>query len=244
MTIVEENKVVEPKTDPQVIEENISQPQEEKKVEDQEDPNWRAARESLKKARQQREEAERLAKQKAQEAEALKAALEAITSKPIQQFTQHPQHQQEYESEDQRIERLVQLQVTKIEENLRKQRYEEEQRLAPQRAAQTFPDFYQVMSEENLHYLEYHYPEVARPLQRIQDKTEQMLDTYHAVKKFVPNPTTAKKDAQRAEINQMKPKSMSSMGATQQESPRPIHLTDDQKAANWKRMQRTLSSMG
>ncbi len=66
-----------------------------------------------------------------------------------------------------------------------------------------FPDFSRVCSQENLDYLDYHYPEISRPLQRLGDGYDKWHDTYHAVKKFIPGHAEAKKDAMKAEINAM-----------------------------------------
>ena len=108
-----------------------------------------------------------------------------------------------------------------------------------------YPDFNNVISQENLDYLDYHYPEVSRPLQRLNDGFEKWYDIYHAAKKFVPNSKTAQKDAARADVNFNKPKSISSPSITQPgESMSSARISEEKRAQNWERMQRTLKGLG
>jgi hypothetical protein len=208
-------------------------------TETQEDPNWKAFREARKQDRLQREAAEKRASEKAAEAEALKAAMEAILNKqqPQQQYQQ--QGYQEEETEDQRIEKKVQAAIAQREAVYEQQRIQREQQEYPMKLQQTFSDFNQTIAQENLDYLDYHYPEVSRPLQRLQDGYDKWSDIYKAVKKFVPN-TDHKKESARAEANFNKPKSSSSTGMTQSGEGMSSSniLTEERKAANWARMQK------
>lgn len=212
----------------------------------QEDPNWKAFREARKRDRLEREAAERKAKEKEAEALALKAALEAALDKrPAPQQQQYYQDSfQPEESEDERIEKKVLAAIAAKEAEFNRQREQREQQEYPQRLNQQYPDFNEVVTQENLDYLEYHYPEIARAFQRVQNDYTKWEDIYRATKRLVPNSATAKKDAVRAEQNIMRPKSMSSIGASQTTDATPQHrLSDDRKAANWERMQRTLKGL-
>lgn len=214
-----------------------------------EDPNWRAFREARKKDRSEKEAAERRAKDKEAEAFALKAALEAALDKrpmPPQQQSQS-YYQESYasdESEDERIEKKVQAAIAAKEADFSRQRAQREQEEYPQRLVKNYSDFNQVVSQENLDYLEYHYPEVARPFQRLQNDYEKWEDIYKAVRKFVPNATSSRKEAARAEANLMRPKSISSIGASHTtDATAQSRISEDRKQANWERMQKTLKGV-
>jgi len=226
--------------------------QEVKEPEGQEDPNWRAFREARKKDRADREAAERRAAEKEQEVAALKAAMEAAFTNrgPTpqayqQQYGLNQGYDQPEESEEQRIERKVNDLLSKREEQYKKQQQEEEQRTYPQRLMKDFPDFNQVCSQENLDYLDYHFSEVSAPLQGLNDGYDKWRKTYNAVKRFIPNHSTAKREAVRAEINSNKPRSISSSGPspTGQAMTTSYQDVEARRAENWARMQRTLKGV-
>ncbi len=212
------------------------------------DPNWKALRETTKRERQRAVEAQKLLAEekerteKAQkEAEALKAALEAAFAKgnpvPSNPYYQEPQE----ETEDQRIEKKVEAKLAKMQEQAERARLEREYQEYPDRLRKEFPDFDQVISDENQDYLIYHHPEIATTLKRLPDGYDRWHDIYKMIKKFVPNNTTAKKEAAKAEANFSKPKSMSGVGLTQTgEESGSARLTEERKAANWERMQKAL----
>lgn len=215
------------------------------------DPNWKAFREARKRDRVEREAAERRAAEKEAEVAALKAAMETAFSKSAptpqayQQYYGMNQYDQPEETEDQKIERRVNELLSKREEQYKREQAEYEQREYPNRIKKDFPDFSQVCSQENLDYLDYHYPEISRPLQRLQEGYDKWHDTYHAVKKLIPNHQNAKKEAVRAEANGIKPRSISS---TQLSNPgQPSRETwqeaESRRAENWARMQRTLKGL-
>lgn len=233
--------------------ENASQ-QQQAKQEDQklplEDENFKAFREGRKKDRAEREEALRKAAEKEQEIAALKAAMEAAFANkspapPPQYYGQVDNGYQPEETEDQKIERKVQAAIAAREAAAQKERLEREQYEYPMRLQQSYPDFQQTISQENLDYLDYHYPEVARPLNRLKDGFDKWSDIYAAIKKFVPNSVNSKREAAKADINHSKPKSLSSTGLTQtQVAPGSHILSEERKAANWARMQSTLKGVG
>lgn len=224
-----------------------------KEPETPEDPNWKAFREARKRDRAEKEAAERKAADKEQEVAALKAAMEAAFSS---KSSPSPQAYQQYygldqgnnqseETEEQRIERKVNELIAKKEDQYRKQAVEAEQREFPNRLMRDFPDFKQVCSQENLDYLDYHYPEISRPLGRLSDGYEKWHDTYHAVKKLIPNHSTARKEAVRADINGVKPRSISSTGPSPTgEAPKSSwQEIESRRAENWARMQRTMKGV-
>lgn len=227
--------------------------QESKESENHEDPNWRAFREARKKDRADREAAERRAAEKEQEVAALKAAMEAAFSSKSAPSTQA--YQQYYgmnqngdhieETEEQRLERKLNDLLAKRDEKYKREKAEEEQREYPRRLMRDFPDFSQVCSQENLDYLDYHYPEISRPLQRLGEGYDKWHDTYHAVKKFIPNHATAKKEAFKAEINSNKPRSISSSGPspTGERARENWQEVEARRAENWARMQRTMKGV-
>lgn len=203
--------------------------------------NWRAFRERKEADRKAKEEAEKRAAEKHAEAEALKAALEAITNKPQRQ--RHDEVEERDESEDERIQRRVDEAIKKHESEAERRRAEKEHAEFPQRINQTYPDFNQVCTTENLDWLEYHYPEVAAPYKYLPDNYDKWSSIYKAVKRFMPNPDS-KKDQARAEKNLAKPGSLSGTGTTQGGSAMPAARLDEQrKADNWARMQRTLKGL-
>lgn len=209
-----------------------------------EDPNWRAFREARKADRAQREAAEAKAREKEAEVAALKAAMEAAFAKQTPMAQQSYQAEQYEESEDERIEKKVQSAIAQREAQYEQQRQQRELQEYPQKLVQNFPDFSQTVSQENLDYLDFHYPEVSRPLQRLGDGFDKWADIYRAVKKFVPNNTTARKEAAKADANFNKPKSISSTGITQPgEIMTSARLTEEKRAENWARMQRVLKGV-
>ena len=217
--------------------------------ETKEDPNWRAFREARKKDRLEREAAEKRAKEKAEEAEALKAAMESILNKggsnnqPQQRESYYENDYESEESEDAKIEKKIQAALEKQRLENERLREEQERQQYPQRLKSNFPDFDQVISQENLDYLDYHYPEIARPLGRAQENYDKWVDIYKAVKRFVPN-TDRKRDIKKAEDNSQKPRSMSTASVTPSaQGGSPIHIDKERKQANWERMQRVLKGL-
>lgn len=221
-------------------------------AETSEDPNWRAFREARKKDRLEKEAAEKRAIEKEAEVTALKAAMEAAFSKSApspqsyqQYYGNQTSYDQEEETEDQRIEKKVNALLIAKEERARKESVEREQKEYPNRLMKDLPDFNHVVSQENLDYIDFHYPEVSRPLQRLSDGYEKWSDIYHAIRKFVPNHSSAKKEAAKADANHQKPKSISSTSITQSGGnvSHTIIEVEQRRAANWERMQRLIKGI-
>lgn len=251
--IVPENKtdmpIIQEKTDTNMQQQNVDtnlnqKPSENTQSEQQEDPNWRAFREARKQDRAAREAAERRAAEKEAETMAITAAMEAAFARTPPVSNQQYYTEQTEESDEERIKRLVSQEIAAREAAAEKLRAQREQQEYPQRLVKAYPDFNNVIAQDNLDYLDYHYPEVSRPLQRLGDGFDKWSDIYLAVKKFVPNNTTAKKEAIRAEINQNKPKSISSPTITSpgQGTYNPREA-EERRAANWERMQRTMKGV-
>lgn len=200
--------------------------------------NWKKFREQREIERKQKIEAEKRAAEKEAEAAALKAALDAIVSKPSQSNNYQINDETE-ETEEQRIARLVaQSMETERRKNENEMR-EREARELPQRIQQNMKDFNQVCTAENIDYLEYHYPEIAKAFQYMPDNYEKWENVYKAVKRFVPN-TDSRREVNRAEKNFQKPQAMSIPGKTQGGDSAPQYLDDKRKMDNWQRMQRTM----
>lgn len=195
-------------------EEKTKHPTAEVPEESEKEINWKAFREARKKDRAEREAAERRAADKEAEAAALRQAMEAAFSRSPIGFSQpqYPNNEFQEESEDERIEKKVKALLDQREAQAAREREERETREFPNRIMQTYPDFNSIVTEENLDYLEYHYPEMMRPFKRLPDGFDKWSDLYNAVKKFIPNAQQVKKDSMKAEMNQMKPKSISSPG--------------------------------
>lgn len=222
----------------------LSKPIEDK---EEENPNWKAFREARKKDKAEREAAEKRAAEKQAEAEALKSAMEALLNKSGAIPTHPNQYYQEQseETEDERIEKKVHAAIAKREAESEKIRREREQQELPQRLVQAFPDYHQVVNEENGAYLEYHHPELYRSLLRQPENFETLSDVYKVVKKFVPNIGNAKKEAAKAENNFNKPRSISSSGITPTGETRSSAIVSQEKRdANYARMQKIIKGVG
>ncbi len=239
MTISPESKVEDKITQEQNVARNPEiQTKEEAPKNSKEWENFRQARAN---ERKQAEEIAKQAEKNAQEAAALRAALDSVLNK------NQPQQQNNYdlqeETEEQRIEKKVQQALEKREVEYQRQRMERERQEYPEKLQSTFQDFSQVCNEENLDYLEYHYPEVASAFKHAPDGFDKWASIYKAVKRFVPN-TDTKKDQAKAERNFNKPQSISSPAVSQSSVNAPSTRIDEQrKADNWARMQRALKGI-
>lgn len=220
--------------------------------EPKEDVNWRAFREARKKDRAEREAAEKRAQEKEAEAAALRAAMEAAFSNRSavspsayqQYYGLQPEHEQATQDQnyDAVLEKKVEALLFAKEEKLRQDRAEQERRDLPNRLNRELPGFHEICSQENIDYLDYHFPEIARPLGRLPDDFNKYADIYNAVKKFVPNHTDAKKDSIRADMNLLKPKAMNTVGRTPagQAGPESWKDVEQRRQANYERMQRLI----
>lgn len=207
-----------------------AQPQEETP----EQINWRKFRQERAEAEAKRKEAEERATKTAAEAEALKAALESVLNKPSP-MQQHYESQYEEENEDKLLERKLENILQARDAKMREEQKKREMQELPQKLNQTFSDFGSVCNQENLDYMEFHHPEIAKAFQHMPDSFDKWASVYTAVKKLVPNPNS-KKDEKRIDQNLSKPQSMSIPGITQTGDSAPNYLDDAKKKANWERM--------
>jgi hypothetical protein len=247
MTEVIENQNTEPK---QNIQENIVQPetQVQTTTEPDGDVHWRNFREQRKEERKQLAEKERELKKKNEEAEALKKALESVMAPAHIQQPQQPQYQYDQyaapqETEEKRILDKVNALLDQKEKEREQKRRQEEIASYPQRLQNNFSDFTQVINTENLDYLEYHYPEVAKAYGMLPDSYEKWEGIYRAAKRFIPN-IDREKDMKKMDKNLAKPVAMSRPGmASNTEQAPHIGLSDDQKAKNWERMKKMMKGV-
>lgn len=216
------------------------------KEEDAGDINWRKFREQRKKERAEKEAIEKRMAEKEAEANALKAAMDSLLSKqqPAYQSQQTAYGYQEEETQEQIIMKHVEAAIAAREQQYQQQQAEREQREYPQRLQQAYPDFNKVVSQENLDYLDYHYPELSQPFQDLPEGFKKWDAIYKAVKRFVPNHASAQKDAAKAQSNLQKPQSMSSTTGSQMSTgPGSAILSRERRQANWERMQKTLKGV-
>jgi hypothetical protein len=213
-----------------------------KQEETVENPNWKAVRERLKKEKTEREAIEKLAKEETARANAYAQALDAALDK---RGINQPSAQQQYaaypeeETEDQRIERKVQAAIAQREQVAEKARAEREVQELPAVMQRMYPDYLQVVNEDNGAYLKYHGPDLFESLVNLPQTPENCARIYRMVKKHVPNSIEAKKDELKAENNFNKPRSMSSPTITQSGEPgNNNRLSEERKAENWARMQK------
>jgi hypothetical protein len=221
-----------------------------------EDPNWKAFREARKQDRIALEAAKKRATEKEAEAEALKAAMEAAFARqPTNSVDNSRQsvgknaYQNYYqndsqETEDERIQKKVEAAMAQREQAYRQEQAQREQQEYPQRLQKTYADFNQTIANENLDYLDYHYPEVSGPLSMLPEGFEKWNCIYKAVKKFVPNGAEANRDSNRANNNLLKPKSMSGTSVTQPGAgTNSYRITEEKRAANWERMKKEIGKI-
>lgn len=208
--------------------------------ETQEQINWKKFREAREVERKQKIEAERRASEKEAEAQALKAAMEALLNKQTSQSSNSYQtNEDSEETESQRIKRLVSETIDAERKKDQMEKAQWEARELPRKLKENLSDFSIICSQDNIDYLEYHYPAIAKAFNKLPDGYEKWADVYDTIKKLVPN-TNSKKEQAKAEKNFNKPQSMSIPGKTQVGDTAPQSLDDRRKADNWVRMQRTM----
>ena len=226
---------------------NIQQPQntQQKEQEPEVKPsdkeiNWKAFKDAREADRKRADAEAKRAREKEEEAKALKAALDAVLNKPHQQQASYEEHE---ETEDQRIDRRVNEALAKRDKEYEQKRREEEAKNLPKIIKQSHPDFDAVCSADNLDYLDYHFPEISRALDKMPEGFEKWDCVYKTAKKLIPNTNSSKEQA-RAERNLQKPQSMSVPGVTNSNNNAPAFvLTEQRKAENYARMQKVINTM-
>ena len=207
--------------------------------ETQEQINWRRFREQQAELRRQNEEALRLAKKKEEEAEAFKRAMEALVNKP------DPIHQEREETEEDIIAKKVEERLQAREREYQRKREEEEKAQMPNRLKQAYSDFENIVTDENVDYLAYHYPEIHTIFKNMPDSFESWTALYKTLKRFVPNSKDSQKEAKKADENLKKPVSISRGGmSTTPDTNGPVmRLTEERIRANQERMRKILKGV-
>lgn len=208
--------------------------------ETQEQINWRKFRQEREKERREKAEADKRLAEKEKEAAALKSAMEAVLNK--QQAQPQTSSDEPDETEDQRLQKKV----DKIfEERVRQydlKRQQQEAAELPKKLSETFHDFNQVCSQENIDYIEYKHPRIWKVFKNSTGDFEAWAGLYDTIKTLVPNPDSRKEQA-RIEKNLSKPQSMSIPGITQTGDHAPTELTEKRRQENWARMQRIMKGI-
>jgi len=214
------------------------EPAQTEQPEDETEKNWRAVREK-------RKEDERLRKEQAKKIEEQQEMLKAMEALLNKQNAPQPQTSDELKIHPQ--EWVTGEQLEKIIEKDRKEREEmrkqEEQRQMQQRIRSSFPDMDDVLSQDNLAYLEYHEPEIAAGIAQIQDPYLQVANAYKTVKRLVPQMTD--QDRKKMERTQNAPSSLSdpkvsgNTGNTAQGNYRSNRMTPQRKRELYEEMLRS-----
>lgn len=203
--------------------------------------NWKKFREERERERKQRIEAEKEAQRRREEAEALKAALESVVNKPDQrQSNYYPENDIE-ETEEQRIEKHVKAAIEKERQRNEEERRKQEAQDLPNRINRELKDFNQVVTTENVDYLEYHHPEIASAFKYMPESYEKWSSVYKAVKKLVPN-MNSEKDIKRMQENLSKPQAQAATIPSKAPEQSSWKLTEERRMANWRRMQEDAKS--
>lgn len=213
--------------------------------ETQEQINWRKFREQQAQLRKQNEEAKRLqeealilAKKKEEEAEAFKKAMEALVNKP------DPVYNEKEETEEDIIAKKVEERLQAREREYERKRAEEEKNQMPNKLKQAYSDFDQIVTDENVDYLAYHYPELHTAFKNMPDNFESWTALYKALKRFIPNAKDSAKEAKKAEENLRKPVSLSKGGMSTSPDQGPAKYLDEaRRKSNWERMQRNMKGI-
>jgi len=193
--------------------------------------NWKNFREARKREREEKLQLERKTQEQESQMAAMKAAMESMIK---------PQTESVELSDDdilnQKVAKALQAERDRF---TTEQRLKEQQEL-PYKIRSVFPDFEQVCSQENMDYLDYHYPEVSKALESMPDGFEKYATIYKAAKRFLPN-TNAQKEVDKAKANLSKPQSISKVGSDAsitEDSRR--YLDDKRRSDNWLRMQKIM----
>jgi hypothetical protein len=234
------------------------EPQKEEAQETPEEINWRAVRQQIKESKQ-REEEERKRKseerkldnEKDSQIEQLtKAMSKMMESKGQAPMTNQQQQQLIDELADEDIPtggevksflskfvpKLIRETLEKSESERRQQELENEQKNLPNAIKKRHADFLDVVQEENLAYLNYHYPDVANALDSLPDNINKWTSVYNTVKKLVP--ISNRRDADTVERNMQKPQAVSMSSAPQAtEKGYGKTLTQAEKKVNYERLQ-------
>lgn len=204
-----------------------------------EDVNWKKFREERERERKEKQEAIRHAEQSAAEAKALREAMEAANSVAKPRTETYNSFNYDDEESEKELQARIDAAMEKKEREREEKRRLEEQKNLPNKLKSVYGDFNQVCNEENLDYLEYHYPGIAAGYKHMPEGFDKWSAIYETVKKLVPS-KNQKENLKKIEENKAKPKSMSAGGATASSEVPPIVLDEKRRQENWNRMQRII----
>lgn len=198
--------------------------------------NWEKFRQKREEERKRLQEEEKGRKKAEKEAKLLREALQA-------QIHKTPEKEKEetdpwdVDAEYIRKDDFGKLVSKYVEEEKKKKEQEE----LPTLLKTQMPDFDEVCTQENADYLEYHHPEIAEGIKYMPDGIKKWSVVYRAIKKYIPNAKNISQDKKRLEENSHKPQSASSGGVAQMGHNKTLGaMSDDQKKANWERMQQIM----
>jgi hypothetical protein len=231
----QKEKIEQPKVEKEAQTQQVASASAAPVEENKDERNWKRFREEREKERKALEDEKRRREESEKQAAALKAALEAIANKPASQIIQSDVE----ETEEEKIQRAVNKAILEAERRRIEEQQKREQQELPYKLNQTFQNFNEVCSDENLDYLQYHYPEVYNTFKTAPDSFEKWGNVYKAIKRFVPN-TDSRREEKKIEQNMKKPQSMSIPGITPTTDSIPYKIDEKRRADNWARMQRTL----
>jgi len=222
-----------------------------------EEINWRKFRQKRNEDRKNAEEAHKTAevaqnqsKQKDEQIAALTTAIDnMLESKGKQSMTQSEQDKMISDLVDEDIPtggevkgflkkfvpELIKDVLNKNKEEERQRQSDRERKEMPNNLQKRHTDFKEIVHQENLDYLDYHYPDIAGALAHLPEGVEKWSSIYNTVKKLVPN--VGKGDARRLDQNSQKPQAMTSTSASpSEEKGHGKYLSPAEKSANYKRL--------
>ena len=231
-----------------------------KNTTDQETPeqiNWRKFRETREQERVSSqkgiEEEKKKTKAAQDQAQAFKDALDSVMNKetpqqsavaePLSDFgsLDMPTGKEVMEYTQKSINEGIQKGLEKYVMEQQRVQKEKEQQNLPKRLKESHENFDKICSQENLDYLEYHYPEVAVPFSKMKDDFSKWSNIYKAIKRFVPTPD-AKADKDKIDKNLNRPQSASAVSINA-DSDNSKGVSMNKRQQNWQRMQKIMKGM-
>jgi len=237
---------------------NSSNTEENQVEETQEQINWRKVREKREQDKIAQEEERKKSQAKDEQIAALTQLVNSISPEQLQQqMQQQMQGQQSNLTQEQQQQAIIDLLdediptggevknflkqyiPNAVNEILKQQAAEQEKRRQQEERQnlgsdlqKKHTDFYNVVNEDNIAYLDYHYPEVSEALTSLPEGVNKWSKIYSTVKKLVPS--NSDNSAARIERNMSKPQP----GAISSSSPSAEmtigrSLTEAQKAENY-----------
>ena len=214
-----------------------------KNQEDDKEKNWKAFLEKrkedqalLEKEQEKNRLLEESSHKRQKELDEIKILVETLVNKKSHD-------EPEDEDNETRTKKAIAAEVDRIIEKREKERRDNDEKDRFQKESieikNQMPDLLEVCNQENLAYLEYYFPEIAKPLAMMPNSFEKTRLAYQAVKKHV---KMATKDKEKIEKNLSKPKSVhSAMSNESQNEESSAVMSDKRKNETWQKMQRLMS---